>query len=137
MIVVDTNILAHFWLPSDTTGLCDELYQKDSQWIAPILWKSEFRNVVSLYLRKSLIDLAEALLILEKAELQMKEREFQVNSVQVLNYVNQSSCSSYDCEFISLAKDLDVNLGTLDKQLLREFPGIAIHPEKLLLAKDK
>lgn len=69
MIVVDTNILAHFWLPSDSTDLCDALYQKDPQWIAPILWRSEFRNVVTLYLRKKLIDLAEALLIMEKAEL--------------------------------------------------------------------
>ncbi|HEX6982181.1 MAG TPA: hypothetical protein VF181_05430 [Balneolaceae bacterium] len=73
--------------------------------------------------------MAEALLILEKSELQMKEREFRVNSVQVLNQVNQSSCSSYDCKFISLAKDLDINLVTLDKQLLREFPGIATRPD--------
>ncbi|WP_020403211.1 type II toxin-antitoxin system VapC family toxin [Gracilimonas tropica] len=132
MIVVDTNILAHFWLPSDSTELCDKLYQKDPQWVAPMLWRSEFRNVVTLYLRKELIDLSEALLIMEKAELQMKERQFQVNSVQVLHYVSQSQCSSYDCEFVSLAKDLDLELITLDKQLLQEFPQIAKHPEKIL-----
>jgi len=34
------------------------------------------------YLRKELIDLAEALLIMEKAEIQMKNQQFQVNSVQ-------------------------------------------------------
>lgn len=132
MIVVDTNILAHFWLPSDSTELCDKLYQKDPQWVAPMLWRSEFLNVVTLYLRKELIDLSEALLIMEKAELQMKERQFQVNSVQVLHYVSQSQCSSYDCEFVSLAKDLDLELITLDKQLLQEFPQIAKHPEKIL-----
>lgn len=132
MIVVDTNILAHFWLPSDSTELCDELYQKDPQWVAPILWRSEFRNVVGLYLRKELIDLAEAMLIMEKAELQMKGHQFQVNSVQVLHHVSQSTCSSYDCEFVSLAKDLDLELITLDKQLLREFPGLAKHPKKVI-----
>jgi len=132
MIVVDTNILAHFWLPSDATELCDELYQKDAQWVAPILWRSEFRNVVTLYLRKELIDLAEALLIIEKAEFQMKNQQFQVNSVQVLQHVSQSSCSSYDCEFVSLARDLDLELITMDKQLLREFPALAKHPEKVL-----
>lgn len=132
MIAVDTNILAHFWLPSDSTDLCDQLYQKDAQWVAPILWKSEFRNVVSLYLRKNLIDLAEALLIVEKAELQMKGREFQISSVQVTHYVSQSNCSSYGCEFISLAKDLDIKLATLDKQLLQEFSGIATHPEYII-----
>ena len=132
MIVVDTNILANFWLPSDSTELCDELYQKDPQWVAPILWRSEFRNVVSLYLRKELIELAEAFLIMEKAELQMKGHQFQVNSVQVLHHVSQTTCSSYDCEFVSLAKDLDLELITMDKKLLREFPGLAKHPEKML-----
>ncbi|WP_445665630.1 type II toxin-antitoxin system VapC family toxin [Fodinibius sp. AD559] len=132
MIVVDTNILAHFWLPSDSTDLCDELYQKDPQWVAPILWRSEFRNVVALYLRKGLIELAEALLIMEKAELQMKDRQFQVNSVQVLYHVGQSTCSSYDCEFVSLAKDLDLELITMDEELLREFPELAKHPENVI-----
>lgn len=132
MIVVDTNILAHFWLPSDATELCDELYQKDPQWVAPVLWRSEFRNVVTLYLRKKLIDLAEAMLIMEKAELQMKDQQFQMNSVQVLHHASQSSCSSYDCEFVSLAKDLDLALVTLDNQLLQEFPDVAKHPEKFI-----
>ncbi len=131
MIVVDTNILAHFWLPSDSTDLCDRLYQKDPQWVAPILWRSEFRNIVTLYLRKELIDMAEALLIMEKAELQMKDQQFQVNSVQVLHNVSQSTCSSYDCEFVSLAKGLDLELITMNEQLLREFPQLAKHPAKV------
>ena len=132
MIVVDTNILAHFWLPSDSTELCDSLYQQDPEWVAPILWRSEFRNVVSLYLRKDLINLADALLIVEKAELQMKNNQFQVNSVQVLHHVRETTCSSYDCEFISLAEDLDLELITLDKQLLREFPNLAKHPDQII-----
>ncbi|PKD42773.1 type II toxin-antitoxin system VapC family toxin [Rhodohalobacter barkolensis] len=132
MIVVDTNILAHFWLPSDSTDLCDLLFQKDPQWVAPILWRSEFRNVVTLYLRKELIDLAQALLIMEKAELQMKDQQFQVNSVQVLHHVSYSTCSSYDCEFVSLAKDLDLELVTMDNQILQEFPDIAKHPKNVV-----
>jgi predicted nucleic acid-binding protein len=132
MIVVDTNILAHFWLPSDSTDLVDQLYQHDSNWVAPLLWRSEFRNVVSLYLRKGLIKLNEAHTIIEKAELQMKEREFQINSVHVINYVDQSNCTAYDCEFVALAEDLDLKLVTLDKQLLLEFPNRTLHPDKLL-----
>jgi len=52
----------------------------------------------------------------------MKEREFHVNSIQVYNLADQSDCSSYDCEFISLAEDLDIKLITMDKQILRSFP---------------
>lgn len=132
MIVVDTNIIAHFWLPSDHTELCDQLFQWDSEWVAPILWKSEFRNVVLLYLRKNFIDLPEAIQITEKVENQMKEREFHVNSVHVYNVADKSVCSSYDCEFISLAEDLDTKLITMDKQILRSFPERAIKPMDVL-----
>lgn len=128
MIVVDTNILAHFWLPSDHTDLCEQLFQWDTDWVAPVLWKSEFRNVVILYMRKNLIDLPEAIQITEKAEYQMKEREFHVNSVQVYNLADKSDCSSCDCEFISLAEDLDIKLITMDKQILRSFPDRTSRP---------
>jgi len=132
MIVVDTNILAHFWLPSDHTELCEQLFQWDPEWVAPILWKSEFRSVITLYLRKNLINLAEAIQITGKAENQMKEREYDINSIHVYSLVDQSKCSSYDCEFISLAEELDIKLITMDKQILRLFPDRAARPMDVL-----
>lgn len=132
MIAVDTNILAHFWLPSDHSQLCDRLFQWDSEWVAPILWKSEFRNVVTLYLRKELIDLPDALQITEKAESQMKDREFHVNSVHVYYLVQKSDCSCYDCEFVSLADELNIKLVTMDKQILRSFPEFATRPSDII-----
>lgn len=132
MIAVDTNILAHFWLPSDHTQICDRLFQWDPEWIAPLLWKSEFRNVVMLYLRKELINLAEAVQITEKAESQMKDREFHVNSVQVYILAEKSDCTSYDCEFVSLAQDLDIKLITMDQQILRSFPEFTAKPSDII-----
>ena len=129
MIVVDTNIIAHFWLPSDQSDLCDQLFQKEPHWIAPLLWRSEFRNVVLLYLRKDLISLSQAMLITEKAESQMFEREYHVHSNSNLELSSRSSCSAYDCEFVSLAKELNIQLVTMDKQILKYFSGISSHPE--------
>jgi len=132
VIVVDTNIIAHFWLPSDHSQLCDQVFEQDPEWIAPLLWISEFRNVVSLYLRKQLIDLSMALQISEKAQELMKDRQFHVHSSQVLEFVNKSNCSSYDCEFVSLANDMSVPLITLDKKVRNAFPEIAIQPTNFL-----
>ncbi len=132
MIVVDTNIIAHFYLPSDHTELCEKLFLWDPDWVAPILWKSEFRNVVLLYMRHKLIDLSEALQITEKAENQMKERDFHVNSAQVYSLANKSNCSSYDCEFISLAEELDIKLITMDKQILSSFPALSAKPKNVI-----
>lgn len=132
MIVVDTNIIAHFYLPSDHTELCEKLFQWDPDWVVPILWKSEFRNVVLLYMRNKLIELPDALQITEKAENQMNEREFHVNSTQVYSLANKSNCSSFDCEFISLAEELDIKLITMDKQILHSFPSLSANPSDVI-----
>ena len=62
----------------------------------------------------------------------MKEREFHVNSVQVYNLADKSDCSSYDCEFVSLAEDLELKLITMDKKILRSFPERSAKPSEVI-----
>jgi hypothetical protein len=42
MIVVDTNVIAYFWLPGVYTACAERALKKDNEWAAPILWRSEF-----------------------------------------------------------------------------------------------
>jgi predicted nucleic acid-binding protein len=126
MIVADTNIITYLLLPTTYTESVDTLYKIDSGWTAPILWRSEFRNVLALYLRKNIITLDKALQLQEAAETIMAQNEFDVTSSQVLALVNESNCSSYDCEFVALANHLNTHLVTQDKKVLREFPSTAI-----------
>ena len=51
MIVVDSKVIASLWFPNDMVELAYKILKKDADWIAPILWRSEFRNVLALYLR--------------------------------------------------------------------------------------
>jgi predicted nucleic acid-binding protein len=126
MIVADTNIIAYFYLPTAFTDRVTEIYRQDPHWLAPVLWRSEFRNVLALYLRKELIGLNQALAIQEDAELMMKGNEYEITSAPVLALVHESNCSSYDCEFVSLARQFNTQLVTQDKNVLREFPSIAV-----------
>jgi predicted nucleic acid-binding protein len=128
MIVADTNLIAGLWVPNQMEELAYATLKKDPDWVAPVLWKSEFRNVLSLFLRKEILELVTVLQVMEEAEEFMESKEFEVNSTQVLSFVSNSSCSSYDCEFITLADDLHIRLVTFDKKLLVEFPSTAIHP---------
>jgi predicted nucleic acid-binding protein len=98
----------------------------DSNWAAPSLWRSEFRNVLTLYLRKQIITFEEALRLQEEAESLMSGSEFDISSPRVLALANKSSCSSYDCEFVALAQHLNIKLVTQDKKVLREFSDTAI-----------
>lgn len=126
MIVADTNIISYFLLPTSYTESIDTLYQLDSNWVAPVLWRSEFRNVLALYLRKKIVTLEKALQLQEKAESIMVQNEFDVSSSQVLALINESNCSAYDCEFVALAHHLNIRLVTQDKKILKELPSTAI-----------
>ena len=112
MIVADTNIISYLLLPTPYSDTVDKLYKIDSDWVAPTLWKSEFRNVLALYLRKEIITFEKALQLQETAESIMVNNEFDVSSAQVLALVAKSNCSSYDCEFIALAQHFNIPLVT-------------------------
>jgi len=126
MIVADTNIISYLLLPTAYSESVDALFKLDPNWVAPLLWKSEFRNVLALYLRKNIINFGKALLLQETAESIMSRNEFDVLSPQVIALINESNCSSYDCEFIALAHHLNIPLVTQDKKILKEFPSTAI-----------
>ena len=126
MIVVDTNVISYFYLSSDYSELAEQLFMKDSSWSAPLLWRSEFRNVLSFYIRKEIITLKDAIQIFEAAESLLQHNEYEINSIQVLKLSQESGCSAYDCEFINLAQDLNVPLVTMDKKLLTRFQNTAV-----------
>lgn len=136
MIVADTNIISHLLLPTPYSKSVDAAYKLDSEWVAPLLWKSEFRNVLALYLRKEIINLEKALLLQETAESIMTQNEFDVSSSQVLALINESNCSSYDCEFVALSHHLNIPFVTQDKKVLKEFPSTAITVAKFLSSCD-
>lgn len=132
MIVADTNLIASFWVPNNMEHLAYQSLKKDPEWIAPLLWVSEFRNVLSLYYRKNILDLSSIYQAIDEAEELMGTREFSINSKQVLTLMSESTCSAYDCEFVALASDFDIQLVTFDKKILSEFSAIAIHPDDFI-----
>lgn len=126
MIVVDTNVIAYLLLGGEKTPHARAALQKDPVWAAPILWRSEFRNVLAYYIRQGTLMLTDALQLMAEAELLFQEEEYHVESGQVLRLVSSSRCSAYDCEFIALARHLNISLVTSDAQILAEFPDTAV-----------
>lgn len=126
MIVVDTNVLAYLWLPGDMTPAAEQVLAGDPEWAAPVLWRSEFRSILSGAIRRQTLSLASASSIAAAAEAQLQGREFSVKSARVLALANRSGCSAYDCEFVALAEDLGVALVTNDREVLRAFPETAV-----------
>ena len=135
MIVADTNVIAYLMLPSPHTVLAERVFGADPDWIAPIAWRSEMRNVLALYMRRSLIGLGEAVSLQAEAEAMMDEREFEVGARDVLALVDRSPCSTYDCEFVALAQGFGIALVTMDRKVIEAFPETAVAPEEFLASK--
>ena len=130
MIVVDVNVIAYFWLRGPHIALVERLMSFDPVWAAPVLWRSEFRNVVAGMLRRGMHDVSTLQHLVSDAEAHMMQ--YPVSSNAVLDAVAASRCTAYDCEYVVLARALRVPLATMDRQLLQAFPDTAVHPERLL-----
>lgn len=129
MIVADTNVIAYLYINGERSAQAEALLSQDPDWIVPTLWLSEFRNVLSLYLRQDLMTFDRALAVLSLAEAFFKDSEYKVASTDVMELVSSSTCSAYDCEFVALAKQLGLKLVTSDKKVLKAFPNIAVSLE--------
>jgi predicted nucleic acid-binding protein len=130
VIVVDTNVLAYLQLPSPLTAAAEELFAIDDEWAVPHLWRSEFRNVLLGAVKRKALTLESAAAIARETENQFEGREFAVESAQVLMLATVSGCSSYDCEFVALARELGVPLVTNDREIIKAFPQVAVALER-------
>ena len=126
MIVVDTNVICYRWLSSPNNAAAENALAKDPHWIAPLLWRSEFRNILALAIRKRTLTIDAAQDIMRKAEASIDGSEFAVSSDAVLELVTRSTCTAYDCEFVALAQAEGVWLVTADRQIMQEFPEVAV-----------
>jgi predicted nucleic acid-binding protein len=129
VIVVDTNLIAYLLLGGEKTPRARSIFERDSKWAAPLLWRSEFLSVLAMFIRQRKLTSDKAMEFMNEAETLMQGEEYQVDSRRVIKLIDSSKCSAYDCEFIALAQHLDVPLITSDKQILKEFPDTAVSIE--------
>jgi predicted nucleic acid-binding protein len=132
VIVVDTNVICYRWLSSSNSAAAETALAKDPHWIAPLLWRSEFRNIVALAIRKRALTVHAAQDIMRKAEASFEGGEFAVSSDAVLQLVASSNCTAYDCEFVALAHAQGLQLVTADRQIVHEFPDVAVSLHKFV-----
>ena len=126
MIVADTNLIAYLFIHGEYSDKAEKAFQKDTQWAAPILWRSEFRNVLVKCLKKKNFKFEDAAQILKEAEDLMREGEYMLDSLDIVRLAASTNCSAYDAEFVVLAQEIDCPLVTMDRVILKKFPRIAV-----------
>ena len=125
MIVVDTNILAYLLIPGERSAAAESLLERDPEWAAPVLWRSELRQVLPSYLQRGALSLDACAELWARADALLTGHQHLVPTRTVLELALDSGCSAYDCEYVALAKLLGVPLVTEDRAVLAAFANIA------------
>jgi predicted nucleic acid-binding protein len=129
MIVVDTNIIAYLWLDSKRSDLVDAVHGTDPDWIVPRLWRYEFLNVLTSYIRNKNLPIKDALSIWRQALSTFQRSEYESDPEHVVHVSSANRISAYDAQFITLAVQKGVKLVTEHRDLLDKFHGTAISME--------
>jgi predicted nucleic acid-binding protein len=129
VIVVHTNVIHYCWVRGQNTEAAQAVRRKDPDWHAPILWRSELRNVLTAYLRRRLLSRIQIAEILSAADRALVESEHIIGDDLVLDVVESSTLTAYDAEFVALAGALGVPLVTADKAVIKAFPDRALSME--------
>ena len=80
-----------------------------------------FKKGMSLDLAISQCNLAERVVSVSR-----------MHSHSVLSVANEGKLSSYDAEYVALARQLGVVLVTSDAEVIKNFPSLAMSPEAFL-----
>lgn len=132
MIVADCNLIACLLLEGPRTRTAEAVFLRDPAWAAPLLWRSELRNVLATQMRVNRLPLAEALLKMTEAETVIGSLQFPVSSDEVLEECARSGVSAYDAEYLVVARKLQIPLLTHDQRLLGAGTRVARTPEAFL-----
>ena len=125
LIVADTNLIAALAVKTDASALAFAVLTQDSEWMAPQIWESEFRNALIGMVRAGKIEMKTANAAFGLASESVET--FAVATRAVLRLAEEYGLSAYDAEFAALAEWLDCKIVSFDEDLLR--PGLAVHPK--------
>ena len=126
MIVVDNDVISYFWLEAGRTEAARKVRERDADWHAPRLWRSEFRNVLYQHMAHRGLSRADAQQIVETVEADMDGTTYAVSSADVLRLADEADHPTYDCEYVALAQELNVTLVTGDQTVVDLFLDTAM-----------
>ncbi len=132
MIVVDSNIITARNLSSVLTSKAEQVEQKDSVWIVPILWRYEFQNILATAIKAKQITQEQALNVWQKVFDILIDNECEPSAGKVLDLVAKYGITAYDGQFIALAMEMGIPCVTEDQELHEKFLGVAISIDEFL-----
>jgi len=126
LIVADANLLCYLLIPGPRTNAAERAYARDRRWIAPRLYRSEVLNVLSNYCRFHGMKVEDAAAVWQKAIGIMRGFPQESDTLDVLRESVRLNLTTYDCEYVLLARRRSLKLVTADKKVLAAADDIAV-----------
>ena len=132
MIVKGATVLVYYLIEGNQTETAVRVRERDPEWAAPELWRSELMNVLWTYVRRGDFDLDLALARFDLALDLIGPHTYAVTAAEVLPLAVTSGCTAYDSQYVALARRLSARLVTNDRPVLKAFPDVAARPEDFI-----
>ena len=124
MLVVDTNIIAPFYIRGAYTERVHKLHHSDGLWRTDPLALVEFSNILATYQRARYLTTNEARRCLAEAERFLRPHYLQVTHETSLRVAIRYGVTTYDARFLAAAMHLNIRLVTEDKKLRGTAPDL-------------
>ena len=136
MIVVDANVVAHFFIEGSKSALARQVRECDPHWIVPEIWRHEFLNILvtSCLFAKMPQETAER--IWRDAEDLLRGSIYGPDMKGVLSAAIDRSTTAYDAEYVVLAKARGILCVTEDGPLRKAFPETTVSMAAFLSSGD-
>jgi predicted nucleic acid-binding protein len=124
MLVVDTNIIAPFYIRGADTERVLELHRSDNLWRTDPLALIEFSNILATYQRSRYLTTSEARACLTAAERFLRPFYVHLTHETALTIAIRYGVNTYDARFLAVALHLNTRLVTEDKKLRAAAPDL-------------
>ena len=131
MIVIDVNVIVYLLTETPQRESARQVYERDSDWLVPPLWRHEMLNVLATLTRQDVLDVSSALTVWRNALGLLEMREQQPDMENALALAVDHRISAYDAQYVALATSLGVLLVSEDKKLQRLFPKMVFSLAKM------
>jgi predicted nucleic acid-binding protein len=126
VIVADTNLVSYLLIAGEHTDDARGVWERDSEWVLPSLWRSEYLSVLTTSVRAKVLTREQALAAWRAGIRLFGEAEHDPDGEAVLAAALTYGISAYDAHFVVVAKDLNVPLVTGDRALQKACRPIAV-----------
>lgn len=124
MLVVDTTIIAPFYLRGADTERVLQLHRSDNLWQIDPLALIEFSNILATYQRARYLATSEARASLMAAERFLRPHYVYLTHETALSTALRYGVTTYDARFLAVALHLNTKLVTQDRKLRAAAPKL-------------